>query len=91
MRQAFSGLLIQDSVLRLGRRYGVALTLEALLLVARAHGIDTSRDTLLAGLPLTDGASFFGGWVTVRPDSDEEACEAAFVAELKRLVDEPVP
>lgn len=29
--------------------------LEALLLVARAHGIDTSRDTLLAGLPLTDG------------------------------------
>ena len=29
--------------------------LEALLLVARAHGIDTSRDTLLAGLPLIDG------------------------------------
>ena len=25
------------------------------LLVARAHGIDTSRDTLLAGLPLIDG------------------------------------
>ncbi|KFL37415.1 YoaK family protein [Arenimonas donghaensis] len=31
---ALSGLLIQDSVLRLGRRYGVALTLEALLLAA---------------------------------------------------------
>ena len=31
---ALSGLLIQDSVLRLGPRYGVALTLEALLLAA---------------------------------------------------------
>jgi uncharacterized membrane protein YoaK (UPF0700 family) len=29
-----SGLLIQDSVLRLGRRYGVALGLESLLLIA---------------------------------------------------------
>ena len=29
-----SGLIIQDSTLRLGRRYGVVLTLEALLLVA---------------------------------------------------------
>ncbi|GAB2657791.1 YoaK family protein [Arenimonas aestuarii] len=33
---ALSGLLIQDSVLRLGRRYGIALTLEALLLAAAA-------------------------------------------------------
>ncbi|GAB2504947.1 YoaK family protein [Arenimonas alkanexedens] len=31
---ALSGLLIQDSVLRLGRRYGVALTIEAVLLAA---------------------------------------------------------
>lgn len=31
---ALSGLLIQDSTLRLGRRYGVALALEALLLAA---------------------------------------------------------
>ena len=30
-----SGLIIQDSTLRLGRRYGVALALEALLLATR--------------------------------------------------------
>lgn len=31
---ALSGLIVQDSTLRLGRRYGLALALEALLLVA---------------------------------------------------------
>lgn len=31
---AFSGLLLQDATLRLGRRYGVALSIEALLLAA---------------------------------------------------------
>jgi len=49
-----------------------------------------AQDVTVFGLPLVDGASFFGGWVTVRPDSDEEACEDAFLAELQRLVDEPV-
>jgi len=49
-----------------------------------------AQDVTAFGLPLVDGASFFGGWVTVRPESDEEACEEAFLAELQRLVDEPV-
>jgi predicted Zn-dependent peptidase len=49
-----------------------------------------AQDVTAFGLPLVDGASFFGGWVTVRPDSDEEACEEAFLAELQRLIDEPV-
>jgi predicted Zn-dependent peptidase len=49
-----------------------------------------AQDVTAFGLPLMDGASFFGGWVTVRPDSDEDACEEAFLAELQRLVDEPV-
>jgi predicted Zn-dependent peptidase len=49
-----------------------------------------AQDVTAFGLPLTDGASFFGGWVTVRPDSDEETCEAAFLAELQKLIDEPV-
>ncbi len=49
-----------------------------------------AQDVTAFGLPLVDGASFFGGWVTVRPDSDDEACEEAFLAELQRLIDEPV-
>src|SRR4051794_28988003 len=49
-----------------------------------------AQDVAAFGLPLTDGASFFGGWVTARPDSDAEACERAFLAELQRVVDEPV-
>ncbi|WP_374601533.1 YoaK family protein [Arenimonas sp.] len=50
---AFSGLLIQDSVLRLGRRYGVALTLEALLLVA---AVPLFQRGLFAGPLLAAGA-----------------------------------
>ena len=42
------------------------------------------------GLGLVDGAGFFGGWVTVRPDSDAETCEKAFLDELQKLVDAPV-
>jgi predicted Zn-dependent peptidase len=49
-----------------------------------------AQDATAFGLPLTDGASFFGGWVTVRPDSDAETCERAFVDELQRLIDAPV-
>lgn len=49
-----------------------------------------AQDVAAFGLPLVDGASFFGGWVTVRPDSDAETCEKAFLNELQRLVEEPV-
>jgi predicted Zn-dependent peptidase len=49
-----------------------------------------AQDVTAFGLPLVDGASFFGGWVTVRPDSDAEECEEAYLAELQRLADEPV-
>jgi predicted Zn-dependent peptidase len=49
-----------------------------------------AQDVAAFGLPLVDGASFFGGWVTVRPDSDAETCERVFLEELQKLVDEPV-
>ena len=49
-----------------------------------------AQDVTAFGLPLVDGASFFGGWVTVRPDSDAETCERAYLEQLQRLVDEPV-
>ncbi len=49
-----------------------------------------AQDVTAFGLPLVDGASFFGGWVTVRPDSDAETCERAYIEQLQRLVDEPV-
>jgi predicted Zn-dependent peptidase len=49
-----------------------------------------AQDVVAFGLPLIGGASFFGGWVTVRPDSDAETCELAYLAELERLVNEPV-
>ena len=49
-----------------------------------------AQDVAAFGLPLTDGATFFGGWVTVRPESDADTCERAFRNELRRLVDEPV-
>jgi predicted Zn-dependent peptidase len=49
-----------------------------------------AQDVTAFGLPLIDGASFFGGWVTVRPDSDPETCERAYLEELQRIADEPV-
>ncbi len=49
-----------------------------------------AQDATAFALPLVGGATFFGGWVTVRPDSDAATCEAAYLAELQRLVDEPV-
>ncbi len=49
-----------------------------------------AQDVTAFGLPLVGGASFFGGWVTVRPDSDEETCERAFLEQLERLTDELV-
>jgi len=44
-----SGLIIQDSTLRLGRRYGVVLLLESLL--------------LLAAVPLFERQSIWGAWL----------------------------
>ena len=49
-----------------------------------------AQDITAFGLPLIAGASFFGGWVTVRPDSDEEACERAYEEQLQRLTEELV-
>jgi predicted Zn-dependent peptidase len=49
-----------------------------------------AQDVIAFGLPLVGGASFFGGWVTARPESDAETVEAAYWAELERLCDEPV-
>ncbi len=49
-----------------------------------------AQDVTAFGLPLVAGASFFGGWVTVRPDSDEETCEQAFEEQLARLTTELV-
>ena len=49
-----------------------------------------AQDVAAFGLGLVDGASFFGGWVTVRPDSDAQTCEKAFLDELQKLVDAPV-
>lgn len=50
---ALGGLLIQDSVLRLGRRYGVALTIEAVLL---AVSVPLFQRGLFAGPLLAAGA-----------------------------------
>ncbi len=49
-----------------------------------------AQDVTAFGLPLVAGASFWGGWVTVRPDSDEETCEQAFLEELRILTEELV-
>ena len=49
-----------------------------------------AQDVTAFGLPLVAGASFFGGWVTVRPDSDEDACEQAYEEQLQRLTEELV-
>ena len=49
-----------------------------------------AQDVTAFGLPMVGGASFFGGWVTVRPDSDEDACEQGYLAELERLKEELV-
>lgn len=49
-----------------------------------------AQDVTSFGLPLVGGASFFGGWVTARPESDAETVEAAYLEELERLCREPV-
>jgi predicted Zn-dependent peptidase len=49
-----------------------------------------AQDVTAFGLPLIAGASFFGGWVTARPESDEETCERAFEEQLQLLTEELV-
>jgi len=49
-----------------------------------------AQDVAAFALPLVAGSSFVGGWVTARPDSDAETCEAAYLEELDRLGREPV-
>ena len=49
-----------------------------------------AQDVTAFGLPLIGGGSFFGGWITVRPDSDAATCEAAYLAELERLAQDGV-
>ena len=49
-----------------------------------------AQDITAFGLPLVAGGSFFGGWVTVRPDSDEETCEQAYEEQLQKLTEELV-
>jgi predicted Zn-dependent peptidase len=49
-----------------------------------------AQDVTAFGLPLVGGATFFGGWVTVRPAVDPEVAEVAYLDELARLgSDEP--
>ncbi|MDP8905571.1 MAG: insulinase family protein [Chloroflexota bacterium] len=49
-----------------------------------------AQDVTAFGLNLTAGASFFGGWATVRPESDADTVERAYLAELDRLAQELV-
>jgi predicted Zn-dependent peptidase len=49
-----------------------------------------AQDVTAFGLPLVGGATFFGGWVTVRPAVDPKVAEVAYLDELARLGgDEP--
>ena len=49
-----------------------------------------AQDVAAFGLPLVAGATFFGGWVTARPEVTAEVAEQAFLEQLERLgADEP--
>ncbi len=50
-----------------------------------------AQDVTAFGLPLIGGATFFGGWVTVRPAVDVEAAERAYLEQLERLAGEEPP
>ncbi len=49
-----------------------------------------AQDVAAFALPLIEGAAIYAGWVTARPESDAATVEAAYLAELQRLVDDPV-
>jgi len=44
-----------------------------------------AQDVAAFGLPLVGGGNIFAGWVTVRPESDADVAEKAFLEELARL------
>lgn len=50
-----------------------------------------AQDVTAFGLPLVGGASFFGGWVTVRPTVDPEVAEVAYFDQLVRLGNDEPP
>jgi predicted Zn-dependent peptidase len=49
-----------------------------------------AQDVVAFNLPLVTGGSIFAGWATVRPESDEETVERAYLEELDRIGREPV-
>ena len=49
-----------------------------------------AQDVTAFGLPLVARGSIFAGWATVRPESDVETVEAAYIEELDRLANQPV-
>jgi zinc protease len=49
-----------------------------------------AQDVAAFVLPLVDGGSTLAGWATVRPECDPAEVEAGFLAELDRVVEEPV-
>lgn len=49
-----------------------------------------AQDVTAFALPLVGGHSIFAGWVTARPESDAATVEAAYLAELEKLISEPV-
>ncbi|HUG47855.1 MAG TPA: pitrilysin family protein [Candidatus Limnocylindria bacterium] len=50
-----------------------------------------AQDVTAFGLPLVGGATFFGGWITARPEVPAEVAEQAFVEQLERLGGEEPP
>ena len=65
-----SGLIIQDSTLRLGRRYGVALALEAVLLVA--------------AVPLFERGLVWGAWLAAMACGLQNAMATTFSGAIVR-------
>jgi zinc protease len=49
-----------------------------------------AQDVALFSLPMAGGAAICAGWATVRPEADPAEVEAVFLAELERVVREPV-
>jgi predicted Zn-dependent peptidase len=48
-----------------------------------------AQDVTVFGLPLIGGSNIFAGWATVRPESDIETVERAFLEELDKMAREP--
>ena len=65
-----SGLIVQDSTLQLGRRYGVVLIIEAAL--------------LLASIPLFERLSFWGAWLAAMACGLQNAMATTYSGALLR-------